>query len=88
MARYGMVIGGLMMLAGLGVIVFEVFREGEQNITVLGFGIGLVMLGGVAALPATFTPILGAVLKKIPWGKGSDLTTPPAIVPPDEDPKP
>ena len=74
-AMYGLVVGAVLMLAGLAVILFDVFRD-EGDLRVMGFGIGLVLLGGTAALPATFMPILSAVLKKIPWGKTADLSPP------------
>ena len=84
-AMYGLVVGAVLMAAGLAVILFDVFRA-EGDMRVMGFGIGLVLLGGTAALPGTFMPILSAVLKKIPWGKTAELTPPtiPSGVP-DED---
>ena len=87
-AMYGLVAGAVLMLAGLAVILFDVFRE-AGDLRVMAFGIGLVLLGGTAALPATFMPILSAVLKKIPWGKTAELSPPtlPTVVP-DEDDKP
>ena len=70
----GLVIGTVMILAGLAVIMFDVFRQ-TNDIRMMGFGIGLIMLGGAAALPKTFMPILSAVLKKIP-GRGETLKPP------------
>ena len=85
---YGLVAGGVLMAAGLAVILFDVFRS-DGDLRVLGFGIGLVLLGGTAALPATFMPILTTVLRKIP-GR-AELPPPPALpelLDEDEDPKP
>ena len=85
---YGLVAGAVLMLAGVAVILFDVFRAGS-DVRVLGMGIGLVLLGGTAALPRTFMPILSAVLKKIP-GR-SETIKPPDVVElleDDEDPKP
>ena len=86
---YGLVAGAVLMAAGLAVILFDVFTEG-QNLRILGFGIALVLLGGTAALPATFMPILSAVLKKIP-GRAAEMPPPPVLpelLDDDEEPKP
>ena len=85
---YGLVAGGVLMLAGVAVILFDVFRAGS-DVRVLGMGIGLVLLGGTAALPRTFMPILSAVLKKIP-GRSAEIPPPPLpeLLDDDEDPKP
>ena len=85
---YGLVAGAVLMLAGVAVILFDVFRDGS-DMRVLGMGIGLVMLGGAAALPRTFMPILSAVLKKIP-GRSAEIKPPPLpeLLDDDEDPKP
>ena len=73
-AIYGLVAGAVLMLSGLAVILFDVFRESE-NVRVLGFGIFLVLLGGTAALPKIFMPILSAVLKKVP-GRSETIEPP------------
>ena len=83
-AMFGLVAGAILMIAGLIVILFEVLTNGGDNMTTLGFGIGLVLLGGTAALPATFMPILSAVLKKIP-GRSETITPPDLPKPPNDD---
>ena len=87
-AMYGLVAGAVLMLAGLVVIMLAVLRL-DSDRTVLGMGIGLVLLGGTAALPRTFMPILSAVLKKIP-GRAETIRPPGAVelLEDDEDPKP
>ena len=74
-ALFGLIAGAILIVAGLVVILFEVLTGEANNYTTLGFGIGLVLLGGTAALPATFMPILSAVLKKVP-GKVETIKPP------------
>ena len=63
---FGLVAGGILILAGVGVIIFEVLTGEGTDMPILAVGIGLVLLGGTAAMPAIFMPILSAVLKKVP----------------------
>ena len=87
-AMYGLVVGAVLMIAGLVVILFDVLTGEGTEARILGLGIGLVLLGGTAALPKTFMPILSAVLKKIP-GRAETITPPDVtdIVPKDDDDK-
>lgn len=68
---YGLVAGGVMTLAGVLVMVYDVMTEGADW-RILAFGAGLVLVGGVAALPNQFMPILSAILKKVP-GRGGEV---------------
>ena len=62
---FSIALGAVLMLAGTGVVIFATVNQ-PTDLWVLGFGIGLVLLGGVAALPGTFVPIFRTVVSKIP----------------------
>ena len=62
---FSIALGAVLMLAGTGVVIFDVVNQ-PTDLWVLGFGVGLILLGGVAALPGTFVPIFRTVVSKIP----------------------
>ena len=62
---FSIALGAVLMLAGTGVVIFNVLNA-PTDLWVLGFGVGLILLGGVAALPGTFVPIFRTVVSKLP----------------------
>ena len=72
---YAMVVGGVIVLAGLIIISWAIMQEGDPNLIALGVGGGVCLIGLVASMPKTFMPLLSFVLKRLPFLKG----TPPSI---------
>ena len=72
---YGLAMGGVLTAAGVVVIVYDVLTDGP-DLWIMAFGGGLVLVGGVAALPGTFMPVFSAILRKLPGA--SDPGPPPA----------
>ena len=68
---YGLVVGGLLIFAGVIVVIWGVTNDEVGNRVVL-LGGGLVLLGLVASMPSTFMPVFSAILKKIPWGRAAE----------------
>ena len=66
---YGMATGGFLMTAGVVVLIYGMTNDLINDAPVLALGGGLVLCGLVAGAPATWMPILSALLKKIPWGR-------------------
>ena len=62
---FSIALGAVLMLAGTGVVIFDTINQ-PTDLWVLGFGVALILLGGVAALPGTFVPIFRTVVSKIP----------------------
>ena len=88
---FSIALGGIMILAGVLVIVWDVLSDGVAEMWVSGVGVALVLLGGVAALPGTFVPIFSTVMKKLPGAiKEADieLPRPEDLKRPKEPPKP
>lgn len=73
---YALVVGGILVFAGIIVCIWAITNETVTNMVAL-LGGGMIVLGLVASMPRTFMPVLSAALKKIPWGKSptnGDLT--------------
>lgn len=67
-ALYALAMGGVVVLAGLVILVVSVLSESlDRRATIAGGG--LVLLGLAASMPRVFLPLLSGIVRKIPWGR-------------------
>ena len=70
---YGFIVGGLLISAGVGLLMWAVITTQMSKI-VMGLSGSLILLGLVAGMPGTFMPILSYVIKRVPFLKSTEPT--------------
>lgn len=76
---YGMAVGGFLVASGVGLLVWSITNE-QIGQGVLALGAALVLCGLVAGAPQVWMPVLSAVLRKVPWGKATEIREAPTLV--------